>query len=60
VDLDGRLDGELETVVYRVDLCIRDDGVGFQAREGAGVTVRAMFRVPAGRLTPAGPDGLVG
>jgi signal transduction histidine kinase len=107
VDLDGRLDGDLETVVYRVaqealanvarhaaagrlwlelegdgdgvDLCIRDDGVGFEpqassslvrdghfglvamqervemaggrfqldSRPGAGVTLRAMFRVPA-------------
>jgi signal transduction histidine kinase len=105
VDLDGRLDGELETVVYRVtqeallnvarhagagrlwlelegagdrvDLRIRDDGVGFEpspssalvrdgrfglvamrervemaggrfqldTHPGAGVTVRAMFRV---------------
>jgi two-component system, NarL family, sensor kinase len=105
VDLAGRLDGELETVVYRVtqealvnvarhagagrlwielagagdrvDLCIRDDGVGFKpkatsslvrdghfglvamqervemaggrfhldTRPGAGVTVRAQFRV---------------
>jgi signal transduction histidine kinase len=107
VELDDRLDGELETVVYRVtqealanvarhagaghlwlqlegagdqvDLEIRDDGVGFDAqasstlvsdghfglvamqervemaggrfqvdtRPGAGVTVRAEFRVPA-------------
>jgi signal transduction histidine kinase len=107
VDLDDRLDRELETVVYRVtqealanvarhagagrlwleleadgdevDLEIRDDGVGFEpassstlvrdghfglvamqervemaggrfqvdARPGAGVTLRAMFRVPA-------------
>jgi signal transduction histidine kinase len=107
VDLDDRLDGELETVVYRVtqealtnvarhagagrlwlelegdgdqvDLEIRDDGVGFDpqatsalvrdghfglvamqervemaggsfqvdTRPGAGVTLRAMFRVPA-------------
>jgi signal transduction histidine kinase len=107
VKLDDRLDGELETVVYRVaqealtnvarhagaghlwldlagagdqvDLEIRDDGVGFEpqassalvsdghfglvamqervemaggrfqvdARPGAGVTLRAMFRVPA-------------
>ena len=75
VDLAGRLDGELETVVYRVtqeallnvarhagagrlwleldgaddrvDLSIRDDGVGFQleSHPGAGVTVKAMFRV---------------
>jgi signal transduction histidine kinase len=106
VDLDGRLDGELETVVYRVaqeallnvarhaearrmwlelegagdrvDLEIGDDGVGFEpvagatlvrqghfglvamqervemagghfqldTRPGAGVVLRAMFRVP--------------
>jgi two-component system, NarL family, sensor kinase len=106
VDLDGRLDGELETVVYRVtqeallnvarhagagrlwleldgaddrlDLEIRDDGVGFEpvasstlvgdgrfglvamrervemaggrfqvnTRPGAGVVLRAMFRLP--------------
>jgi signal transduction histidine kinase len=69
VDLDGRLDGELETIVYRVDLEIGDDGVGFEpvagatlvrqghfglvamqervdTRPGAGVVLRAMFRVP--------------
>jgi signal transduction histidine kinase len=108
VTLAGRLDGELETIVYRVtqeallnvtrharakrlwlelegigdrvQLCIRDDGVGFdfdpvagaelvrnghfglvamrervemaggrfqlESRTGAGVVVRAMFRVP--------------
>jgi hypothetical protein len=78
VDLDDRLDGELETVVYRVDLEIGDDGVGLEpvtgatlvrqghfglvamqervemaggrfqldTRPGAGVVLRAEFRVP--------------
>jgi signal transduction histidine kinase len=75
----GRLWLELEGDGDEVDLCIRDDGVGFEpratsslvrdghfglvamqervemaggrfqldSRPGAGVTLRAMFRVPA-------------
>jgi signal transduction histidine kinase len=43
VHLDGRLDGELETVIYRV----AQEALLFQVntRPGAGVTLRAMFRV---------------
>jgi signal transduction histidine kinase len=75
VDLDGRLDGELETVVYRVaqeallnvarhaearriwlelegagdrvDLCIGDDGVGFEPMAGATLVRQGHFGLVA-------------
>ena len=77
VDLAGRLDGELETVVYRVtqeallnvtrharatrlwlelegvgdrvQLCIRDDGVGFDPRAGAELVHQGHFGLVAMR-----------
>jgi signal transduction histidine kinase len=47
VDLDDRLDGELETVVYRVDLEIGDDGVGLEPVTGATLVRQGHFGLVA-------------